>query len=80
MDYQLICEGRCNPLIAHIDEAVTSAAEGSEHRWNRGPKARGTKSLWAAQRELKYTPHFRVSPLEATCRVCGAIRRWVTAA
>ena len=78
MDYLLICEGRCNPLIAHIDAAVAALPD-TRHMLRDGPEARGDESLWAAQRQLRYTRHFRVTPMAVICRECGNIRQWETA-
>lgn len=71
-DYLLICEGRCNPLLAEIDGAVARLGHPTERRY--GWQAAEYQRVVAAQRTLTYTPHFRLSVHQATCRVCGTAR------
>lgn len=65
----LICEGRCNPTITHVDSFRRQfTKENSE--------TVGTPMLWAMQHRLVYTPHVMMRLNRAACESCGAERQY----
>ena len=67
--HQLICEGKCNPGIAGLDEDIRVARRGSE----RIPL---TEYLIEKQRRLRYTPHVWAASMMYKCQDCGQERRY----
>jgi len=69
---QLICEGRCNPNIALVDDAIRKFAEAR----NKQLPFDGTERMLALQRRLKYTTHYMDDDAQAICDDCGARRQF----
>ena len=70
MTHQLICEGRCNPLITLADEYVKRFNESK--RLNRHFD---TGDMIQLQRRLVYTEHSVIHDW-ASCVDCGAQRQY----
>lgn len=60
----LICEGRCNPSLHRIDEAIRQGGRSL------------TDSIFVAQRALHYTLHIPVGEVSYRCDDCGHVRRF----
>jgi len=69
MIYLLICEGRCNPMLTALDEAIKKERRGD---------LRPILSDWMveAQKKLAYTPHDLLTPSTAECTDCGTRRQY----
>lgn len=65
--YRLICEGRCNPTIAHVDELARQFSTG---------QPRVLVDMIARQRRLVYTEHVDDGYHRARCVECGAVRKF----
>lgn len=70
--YSLICEGRCNPNLAIVDQAANAYAKQFAQD---GPLTRANEDIASLQRTLVHTPHLVVEDM-ARCLDCGTRRRY----
>lgn len=75
MSLDLICEGRCNPMIGAVDDEIRVI--GRENVIMHGERfTRATPRLLVLQRTLVHTPHTMVESMLAKCQVCDAVRQY----
>lgn len=69
-EYQLVCEGRCNPHRPLLDEQV------EEVRRLITPGAQAHEHITQMLHTLIHTAHQRVGPGRYACAVCQTVRRY----
>jgi hypothetical protein len=71
MNYQLICEGACNPTLKAIDALAERVVH--DRRKDR-IVASDYDAMVRGQRALTYTEHRYINDQNAVCEVCGSHR------
>lgn len=70
---ELICEGRCNPQVATVDQMVTNDLRRFGYRDTRVTVMPGTVDALGG---LRHTEHIHQHGAFWACVDCGAARRW----